>query len=130
MFEEFMDTLSEWDYLPEYDQPDYPGIRALFYSGLPLNGTPTKIFAYMGVPQSASPEKPVPAVVLVHGGGGPAFTEWVKVWNDREEAQAYFLEAMMNSDGAEHDRYSGIYIQLQNGLDYCTDEDDDEEDES
>lgn len=32
--------------------------------------------------------------------------------------------------GAEHDRYSGIYIQLQNGLDYCTDEDDDEEDES
>ena len=53
----------------------------------------------------------------------------VKVWNDREEAQAYFLEAMMNSDGAEHDRYSGIYIQLQNGLDYCTDEDDDEEDE-
>ena len=51
-------------------------------------------------------------------------------WDDREEAQAYFLEAMMNSDGAEHDRYSGIYIQLQNGLDYCTDEDDDEEDES
>ena len=53
-----------------------------------------------------------------------------KEWDDREEAQAYFLEAMMNSDGAEHDRYSGIYIQLQNGLDYCTDEDDDEEDES
>ena len=51
-------------------------------------------------------------------------------WDDREEAQAYFLEAMMNSDGAEHDRYSGIYIQLQNGLDYCTDEDGDEEDES
>ena len=51
-------------------------------------------------------------------------------WDDREEAQAYFLEAMMNSDGAQHDRYSGIYIQLQNGLDYCTDEDDDEEDES
>ena len=25
-------------------------------------------------------------------------------WDDREEAQAYFLEAMMNSDGAEHDR--------------------------
>ena len=51
-------------------------------------------------------------------------------WSDREEAQAYFLEAMMNSDGSEHDRYSGIFIQLQNGLDYCTDEDDDEEDES
>ena len=46
----------------------------------------------------------------------------VKVWNDREEAKAFFLEMMMNSDGEEHDRYSGIYIQLQNGLSICTDE--------
>lgn len=50
-----------------------------------------------------------------------------KVWNDREEAMAFYLEAMMNSDGAEHDRYSGIYLQIQNGLNYCTDEDDDQE---
>ena len=46
----------------------------------------------------------------------------VRVWNDREEAKAFFLEMMMNSDGEEHDRYSGIYIQLQNGLSTCTDE--------
>ena len=50
-----------------------------------------------------------------------------QVWDDREEAQAYFLEAMMNSDGAERDRYTGIFIQIQNGLDYCTDEDDEED---
>ena len=54
----------------------------------------------------------------------------VKVWDDREEAQAYFLEAMMKRVGGEHERYSGIFIQLHNGLDYCSDEDDDEEDES
>ena len=46
------------------------------------------------------------------------------VWDSREDAKAYFLEAMMNSDGADHDHYSGIYIQLQNGLDCCTDEGD------
>lgn len=46
----------------------------------------------------------------------------VRVWNDSEEAKAFFLEMMMNSDGEEHDRYSGIYIQLQNGLSICTDE--------
>ena len=46
----------------------------------------------------------------------------VRVWDDREEAKAFFLEMMMNSDGEEHDRYSGIYIQLQNGLNICTDE--------
>lgn len=48
----------------------------------------------------------------------------VREWNDREEAQAFFLEAMMNSDGSEHDRYSGIYIQLINGESFCTDEED------
>lgn len=47
-----------------------------------------------------------------------------QVWDSREEAKAFFLEAMMNSDGSEHDRYSGIYIQLMNGLNYCTDEED------
>lgn len=50
----------------------------------------------------------------------------VRVWADREEAKAYFLEAMMNSEGSEHDRYSGIYIQLENGLDFCTDEDEED----
>lgn len=44
-------------------------------------------------------------------------------WNNRQEAQAFFLEAMMSSDGEEHDRNECIYIQLLNGLSYCTDED-------
>ena len=45
-------------------------------------------------------------------------------WADREEAKDYFLEAMMGTDGSERDRYAGIYIQLINGLDLCTDEED------
>lgn len=50
---------------------------------------------------------------------------WQKrVWDSREDAKSHFLEAMMNSDGEEYDRYSGIYIQLQNGLSYCTDGED------
>lgn len=43
-----------------------------------------------------------------------------RVWDSREDAKSHFLEAMMNSDGEEYDLYSGIYIQLQNGLSYCT----------
>lgn len=46
-----------------------------------------------------------------------------RVWSNREEAQAFFLEAMIGSDGEEHERNECIYIQLQNGLSYCTDED-------
>ena len=83
MFKEIMDVTPKWEELPGYEQPDYPGIKALLYEGLPKGGTPTRIFAYMGVPESASPANPVPAVVLVHGGGGHAFAEWVRIWNER-----------------------------------------------
>lgn len=41
------------------------------------------MFAYYGLPRDASPERTVPAVVLVHGGAGTAFREWVGKWNDR-----------------------------------------------
>lgn len=44
-----------------------------------------------------------------------------KVWSDREEAKDFFLEAMMSAEGEEYDRYSAIYIQIINGLSYCTD---------
>ena len=47
----------------------------------------------------------------------------VRPWSDSEEAEDFFLEAMMNTEGAEHDHYTAIYIQLVNGLNYCTDED-------
>ena len=44
-------------------------------------------------------------------------------WSDREDAQHFVLEAMMSTDSEEHERNECIFIQLQNGLTYCTDED-------
>ncbi len=45
-----------------------------------------------------------------------------RIWADREEAKDYFLEeAMMSCSESDHDRYTAIYIQLTNGLSYCTD---------
>lgn len=46
-----------------------------------------------------------------------------KAWNDREEAQAHFLEVMMSTDGENHERAECVYIQLLHGLDECSDED-------
>ena len=46
-----------------------------------------------------------------------------EVWNDYEQAKAYFLELMMSTDGDEHDRAECIYIQLMHGLDECSDVD-------
>ena len=59
-----------------------PEIRALFFEGAPYRGNPTRVFAWMGFPAEASLH-PVPGIVLVHGGKGTAFEEWVKLWVDR-----------------------------------------------
>lgn len=61
-----------------------PGeIKTIYYDALECNGKPTRVFAYLGLPSGASPSRKVPAVVLVHGGGGTAFKEWVELWNER-----------------------------------------------
>ena len=59
------------------------GVEPIFIEGEPLKGRPTRIFAWWGLPEGASADKKVPAMVLVHGGGGTAFASWVKTWNDR-----------------------------------------------
>lgn len=49
-----------------------------------------------------------------------------RVWNDREDAQSFFLEMMMSTGGQEHERAECIYIQLINGLEICSDDEEDE----
>ena len=81
---QLVDSLDSTIYeVPEiYWKPslDIGDIKAVFYKTLPFKGKETCAFAYIGIPKS---DKPVPAMVLVHGGGGKAFYEWVKLWNDR-----------------------------------------------
>ena len=59
-----------------------PGVSSLFYEGLSWKGKPTRVFAWYGVPEDRPAEK-LPAMVLIHGGGGTAFAEWVRLWNGR-----------------------------------------------
>ena len=63
-----------------YPAPDWKeaGVEALFYDGLPWKGKPTRAFAWIGMPAHAPGEK-VPAMVLVHGGGGTAFADWLRL---------------------------------------------------
>lgn len=56
-------------------------MAAVYYDGLDWKGNSTKVFAWLGLPDDLS--KPVPAVVLVHGGGGTAFKSWVTEWTQR-----------------------------------------------
>ena len=57
-------------------------VRTLFYDGATFQGKPTRVFAYYGAPVVPAGKK-VPAMVLVHGGGGTAFDSWVRLWNSR-----------------------------------------------
>ncbi|MBQ2718803.1 MAG: acetylxylan esterase, partial [Clostridia bacterium] len=58
------------------------GVRALFFRGRDHGGRKTRVFAYYGCPARKSGER-VPAIVLVHGGGGTAYDVWVKQWCER-----------------------------------------------
>ena len=62
---------------------DYQGVKAIYYNSVDYEGKPTKVFAYIGYPASASATNKVPAVVLVHGGGGTAYPQWVQQWAQR-----------------------------------------------
>jgi cephalosporin-C deacetylase-like acetyl esterase len=56
------------------------GLKPIFYDGVAWKGKPTRVFAWLGVPPA---QVKLPAMVLVHGGGGTAFADWAKLWNGR-----------------------------------------------
>lgn len=58
-------------------------LKVVYYEGLDYEGNATRVHAWVGVPAGASAANPVPAVVLVHGGGGTSFKVWVETWNER-----------------------------------------------
>ena len=61
-------------------------IRELHYAGEDHDGKPTEVFAFYATPSTVALENsegPFPAVVLIHGGGGTAFAEWVWMWAQR-----------------------------------------------
>lgn len=63
-------------------------IRSLLYEGLPYRGRIAEVFAWYANPLTIGDTKEIPAdgfpaVVLIHGGGGTAFAEWVDLWAKR-----------------------------------------------
>lgn len=58
---------------------DLDNCQALFMPVGRVGDQEKKSFSYFGVPNGKGP---FPAIILVHGGGGTAYTEWVKRWVD------------------------------------------------
>lgn len=55
-------------------------VTPIMIEGEPYQGRPTWCFAYYGVPEWATTVNKAPAIVLVHGGLGTAYPEWVRMW--------------------------------------------------
>lgn len=61
-------------------------IQSLLYAGEPINGKPTEVFAFYASPGTlgiAKEGETFPGIVLIHGGGGTAFSDWVWLWAKR-----------------------------------------------
>ncbi|GAB4128829.1 MAG: hypothetical protein Kow0040_04030 [Thermogutta sp.] len=84
--------------VPEYEWGEtVEGIRQVYYRSEPYQGRPTRVFAWYGCPENG--ERPLPGIVLVHGGGGKAFREWVQLWVQRGYAAIAMDLAGCGPDG-------------------------------
>lgn len=63
---------------------DYPLYKAsgYFIKSAPYKGEDTYVFGYLCTPDER-PENPLPAIVLIHGGGGTAFADLAHYWATR-----------------------------------------------
>jgi len=76
-------NLKELESPPAYTTGSRTGlVEEIYFQGPKFQGKPTRVFAYLGRPASASTQKS-PGMVLVHGGGGKAFREWAEHWAKR-----------------------------------------------
>ena len=81
-----LDALSKPPEVFPADDLQVEGVKTFFYAGPAYKGKPTRVFAYYGIPAqpaAGAENRKLPAMVLIHGGGGTAFDRWVKVWNAR-----------------------------------------------
>lgn len=81
---------SPWDLKQLFEVPKFEEIQKttpeamtrILYESIPVNDTKVEVFAYYSAPKGEIPAGGWPAVVCVHGGGGTAYYEWVKKWNE------------------------------------------------
>lgn len=61
-----------------YPESDYPGMQAMLVEGLGPKGTKAEFFAYYAKPEGPAPKGGFPGLLLVHGGGGTAYPNFVQ----------------------------------------------------
>lgn len=87
-------------------------LKTVYFDGLDYQGNKTKVFAWVGIPDNATAQNPVPGVVLVHGGGGTADRNWVTKWRTRGYAAiAIGVEGQTDAVASNTDASVGRWVQ-------------------
>ncbi len=95
---QFLENEASGKESPEKKSPEKEGLaRPITYTGQSYRGKPTRVFAYYARPKHF--EGKLPAMVLVHGGGGMAFQEWANLWAKRGYAAIAMDLAGRGADG-------------------------------
>lgn len=76
--EELFSVLPETDFVVSHDER----VDGYMMTGAETSFGTSSAFFWIGKPEGEMPDGGFPAVLLLHGGGGNAFTEWVKHWLD------------------------------------------------
>jgi dienelactone hydrolase len=79
--------IDTWKQPPQFRWLSQTGpVQSLIYTGEKYQGRDTEVFAFYASPATlgeAKRDAKFPGVVLIHGGGGTAFAEWVWLWAKR-----------------------------------------------
>jgi len=105
-----VDAFSQLPAIYPADDHVRPGVKSLYFENEPYFGKETRVFAWLGMPYLKTGNS-CPAMVLVHGGGGTALDEWVRLWNGRGYAAIAIdlggckPETPIPLDGVIHERH-------------------------
>ena len=90
---------------PEYEVVKSDSIESIIFKSLSYKGHRKSVFAYYATPGmldgNISGDKKLPGIILVHGGGGMAFRDWVVQWAKRGYA-ALALDTRGNGADKKH----------------------------
>jgi dienelactone hydrolase len=107
--------------LPAYKIISSDSATGLIYNSLSYQGKVQHVFAWYATPGSLTGnknlDKHLPAVVLVHGGGGKAFKEWAIMWAKK----GYAAIAMdLRGNGPKKQHIENGFIEENNQTPYFT----------
>lgn len=102
-FQKALEREVVYEEIPSLNPSDSENIKAIVFDGSLRHGMMTQVFAYYGVPEGAAEGELLPAILLIHGGGGHAFANWVQMWNRR----GYVAIAVDTVGGFPNDNKSG-----------------------